>query len=68
MSDEEGEGLAVGRIWLKAGLAAGRLGFCSFPTKPGKLLDPVEIIWKGWGEELVEESRRFSSPERSHLP
>lgn len=35
MNDEESEGLAAGRTWLKAGLAAGRVGFCSFPTNPG---------------------------------
>lgn len=74
MSDEEGEGLAVGRAWLKTRLAVSqrqaedRVGSCSFPTTLGKLLDPVKIVCKGRGEDLGEERRWSSAQERSHLP
>lgn len=61
MSDEESEGLPVGRAWLKARLAASRVGFCSFPTDPGKLLDPVQNHLEGQGRGPGR-GEKFSCP------
>lgn len=70
MSDEESEGLAVGRAWLKARLAAGMVGFCSFPTDPGKLLDPVqnhlEGQGRGPGREVFLPRKGAICPESTH--